>query len=254
MDSHFIWYELLTTDPAAAAEFYRAVIGWSCSDSGQPGMDYRLFRMGDETVGGLMALPPGAEQSGMTPAWLGYISVANVDEAVSRLTSAGGQLHMPAMEVPGVGRFAMVGDPQGAIFYVMTPVGEAPSVSFAPGRPGHGGWHELHARDGATAFEFYARQFGWSQTDALAMGEMGHYRLFNTGAGEPIGGMMTNPNLPRPVWFYYFNVDDIDAAQARLTAAGGKVLFGPNIVPGDSWIINAQDPQGAMFQLVGPRS
>lgn len=253
MVNNFIWYELLTTDPAAAAKFYGAVIGWTCNDSGQSSIQYWQFRMGDAFVGGMMALPPGAAATGMPPCWLGYINVDDLEAAVASIKAAGGEVHMPPTEVPGVGRFAMMSDPQGAIFYVMKPIGVGPSPSYSPGKPGHGGWHELHARDGAAALEFYSKQFGWSQTEALDMGPMGHYRLFNTGSGDPIGGMMTDGNFPRPAWFYYFVVDDIDAAQTRLTAAGGKVLYGPSEVPGGAWIINAQDPQGAMFQLVGPR-
>jgi predicted enzyme related to lactoylglutathione lyase len=86
----------------------------------------------------------------------------------------------------------------------------------------------------------------------MDMGPMGTYLLFNAG-GDAIGGMMNDPAFKRPMWLYYFNVDDIEAAQARVQAAGGSVLNGPHEVPGGSWVIQAQDPQGAKFALVGPR-
>ena len=82
---------------------------------------------------------------------------------------------------------------------------------------------------------------------------MGTCLLFNAG-GDAIGGMMNSPDLPRPAWLFYFNVEDIDAAHRRLTDAGGQVRFGPTEVPGGGWIIQATDPQGAMFALVGPRA
>jgi len=252
MASGFIWYELLTSDPDAAAKFYGAVIGWTCVDSGQPGMDYRMFRMGNDFVGGLMKIPGDAAASGMPPHWLGYINVPNVDAGIQSIVAAGGAQHMPPMDIPGVGRIAMVADPQGASFYVMTPVGTGQSTSFLPGKPGHGGWHELHARDALTAYEFYSRQFGWGTERIIAGGPMGDYRIFNTGQGDAIGGMMTDPRTPRPHWLYCFNVEDIGAAQLRITAAGGSVLYGPLEVPGGNWILSATDPQGARFVALAP--
>ena len=249
----FIWYELITSDPSAAGAFYSAVIGWTIEDSGQTDKDYRQLKMGEAFVGGLMAIPPGASEMGMRPVWLGYISVDDVPSALTRLKAAGGSEQMPPTDIPGVGCFAMVTDPQGAAFYIMSPIGEGPSPSFKPGVPGHGGWNELHTSDWEGALAFYSSQFGWAKVDAMDMGPMGTYLLFNTGAGDAVGGMMTDTNTPRPMWSYYICVEDIDAAAARLTAAGGAILFGPSAVPGGGWIINATDPQGAMFSVTGPR-
>ena len=249
--SHFIWYELMTTDSDAAARFYGEVVGWSVGDSGQTDKTYQQWSIGGETVGGLMAIPAEAGEHGMRPMWAGYLNVGDVEESIARIKAAGGAVHMPGTDVPGVGRFAMVSDPQGAIFYVMTPIGEGPSPSFSPGRAGHGGWNELHTTDSSGALKFYAEQFGFGETEAMDMGPMGVYRLFNTG-GDPVGGMRNSPEFPRPAWLYYFNVDDIGAAGSRLEGAGGSILNGPHEVPGGGWIIQARDPQGAMFALVGP--
>jgi uncharacterized protein len=253
MDSTFIWYELLTSDPDAAARFYGAVIGWQAADSGQAGMDYRFFSMHGVAVGGLMALPPGAAEAGMRPGWLGYVSVADVDRSVASFVAAGGALHMPAMDVAGIGRMAMVADPQGAALYVMTPIGSGAATSFAPGKPGHGGWHELHARDWPAALAFYARQFGWGKAGELDMGPLGTYLQFNDGSGAMAGGMMNDPAAARPYWLYCFNVDDIDTASVRIAAHGGQVLMSPHQVPTGEWIVRALDPQGALFVAVGPR-
>jgi predicted enzyme related to lactoylglutathione lyase len=250
--SHFIWYELMTTDPGAAARFYGAVVGWSVQDAGQGDKDYRQWSIGGETVGGLLPISAAAGEHGMRPMWAGYLNVDDVDESLAGIKAAGGAVHMPATDIPGVGRFAMVSDPQGAIFYVMAPIGAEPSPSFAPGRAGHGGWNELHTGDWSAAFDFYSREFGLAKSDALDMGPMGTYLLFNTG-GDAIGGMMNNPDFPRPMWLYYFNVDDIDVAKTRVEGAGGGILDGPHEVPGGAWIIQGRDPQGAMFALVGPK-
>jgi predicted enzyme related to lactoylglutathione lyase/AcrR family transcriptional regulator len=248
--SSFIWYELITSDLEAAARFYGDVAGWSMSAVGAPGRDYRQWSIGGETIGGAMALSAEAAANGMRPVWLGYLNVDDVDDSVARIVAAGGAAHMPAWDIPGVGRIAMVGDPQGAAFYVMAPVGEGPSPSFAPGRPGHGGWHELHTTDWRSALAFYGERFGWAEANAMDMGAMGTYQLFKAG-GDAIGGMMNSPAYPRPMWLYYFNVDDIHAAKSRVEASGGTILNGPHEVPGGSWVVQAQDPQGAMFALVG---
>ena len=145
----------------------------------------------------------------------------------------------------------MVSDPQGAPFVVFAPNGEAPDP-LAPMTPGSVGWHELHTTDWQAGFAFYADQFGWTRADALDMGPMGIYQLFATG-GAPVGGMLNNTALPRPAWLYYFSVEAIDAATARVTAAGGQVLMGPHEVPGGAWIVQGKDPQGAMFALVALR-
>ncbi len=249
--SHFIWYELMTTDVEAAAVFYGAVVGWSAGPSGQPGQDYRQWSIAGETIGGLMAIPPDTTGTGMPPVWAGYVNVEDVDASVASLTAAGGAVHMAPWSIPGVGRMALVSDPQGALFYVMAPTGEGRSPSFDPERPGHGAWNELHTIEWRAAMDFYGAQLGWRASDAVDMGPMGAYQLFNDGGGD-IGGMFNSAAVPRPMWLYYFRVDDITAAKARVEAAGGAVLDGPSPVPGGGWILRARDPQGALFALTGP--
>lgn len=253
MANGFIWYELLTSAPDAAATFYGAVLGWTVADSGQAGMDYRIINMQGSAVGGLMALPPGTDRNRMQPCWLGYVSVVDVDASVAGFIAAGGAVHMPATEIEGVGRIAMVADPQGAAVYIMKPSGSSATTSFAPGKPGHGGWHELHARDWSSALQFYRAQFGWDKTTAMDMGPMGIYLMFNYGSGEAVGGMLSDAKAPRPHWLYYFNVENIDVARRRVVEHGGEALMEPQLVPTGTWVIHARDPQGAMFALVGPR-
>jgi predicted enzyme related to lactoylglutathione lyase len=248
----FVWYDLMTTDKPAALAFYQAVLGWGTAPGGVADRDYTVLSAGETPIGGAMTLPETACQAGARPSWIGYIGVDDVDAAVARLEAAGGGVHRAAEDIPGVGRFAVVHDPQGATFTLFTPLGGRPPMPDSAGTPGHVGWHELHAAPWQDAFDFYAAQFGWTKTDAVDMGPMGTYQLFATG-GLSIGGMMTKmPNVPVPVWLYYFNVDDAAAAVTRIKNAGGQVLNGPHQVPGGSWIVQALDPQGAMFAVVGP--
>lgn len=249
--SPFIWYELMTTDTAAAEAFYRSVVGWQTKDAGMPGIAYTLLSAGDVQMGGVMALPPEALASGARPGWIGYLGVDDADASAARIRAAGGAVHRAPEDIPGIGRFAVVTDPHGAAFIVMQPFSDEQPPQPAPGTPGHVGWHELHAGDLDSAWAFYAGQFGWTRDQAIDMGPVGTYQLFATG-GPAVGGMMTKtPDTPAPMWLYYFNVDGVDAAVARVVQGGGQVLFGPQQVPGGSWIVQCTDPQGGMFALVG---
>jgi predicted enzyme related to lactoylglutathione lyase len=185
------------------------------------------------------------------PVWFGYVAVDDVDAKAKDIEAAGGAIHKAPADIPTIGRFAVVRDPQGAVFMLFKGLGEPPPP-LAMMQTGSVGWHELHARDAGTAWAFYEKMFGWTKDVAHDMGPMGQYQLFKTSA-LPIGGMMTDSTSAHPYWLYYFVVDDIDAGVERVKASGGTVLFGPQEVPGGAWIINAQDPQGGHFALVGMR-
>lgn len=247
----FIWYELVTSNPQGAETFYRSVIGWSAQPFGEAG-DYMILSAGERPVAGITGFPQdcGGEAA---PGWIGYLAVADVDAATKSLGEAGGTVHRGPAEIPGVGRFSIASDPQGAALMLMTPDAED-QPGPDPMTPGHVGWHELHSSDWEAAFAFYAGQFGWTKAEALDMGDMGTYQLFATSAGKVIGGMMNNQHSPRPHWLFYFAVDEIGAARQRIADHGGEILNGPMEVPGGAWIVQAKDPQGAVFAVVGMRS
>jgi predicted enzyme related to lactoylglutathione lyase len=247
----FIWYELLTTDQPAAETFYRNVVGWEMADAGQTGMRYTILSAGSRGVGGLMALP--AERAPwMQFGWTGYIGVDDTDATAKRITAAGGRILYGPDDIPNVGRFAVVADPGGAAFMLLTPIPpeqEPPPIDVDA--PGYISWHELYAGNGQeAAFAFYSAHFGWTTIDTLDMGQMGKYRIFGAD-GVPFGGMMDKPaDAPSSAWAFYVNVDGVDAAVERIKSKAGQVLMGPHEVPGGSWIVQALDPQGANFALV----
>ncbi len=249
----FVWYEMMTNDLAASQKFYGDVIGWTAKDAGMPGMTYMLFKTGDRDVAGLMELTKDMCDSGARPGWMGHVCVDNVDASAAKAKAAGAAVHVPPTDIPNVGRFAVISDPQGAVISLFQPKdGDAPAAP-AMGTPGFAGWHELFANDLEPAFKFYADMFGWTKDTAMDMGEMGVYQIFALN-GVGIGGMMRKtPDIPAPFWNYYFNVESIDAAIERVKAAGGQVVMGPQEVPGGSWIIQGIDPQGAVFALVAAR-
>jgi predicted enzyme related to lactoylglutathione lyase len=246
MNNGFVWHELMTTDLPAAQRFYADVAGWTIEDAAMPGMTYLLGRTGGDMVAGLMGLP----STDAAPGWLGYVGVENVDATAAALDAAGGTVHRPPEDIPGVGRFAVVADPQGAVFALFGADAAPPPTD--PTTPGRFVWHELLTRDWKAALASYSALFGWQATEAMDMGPMGTYQTFATG-GEPVGGMMTVADAPIPSWLFYITVAGIDAGVVRLTAGGGTVLNGPVEVPGGSWIVQARDPQGAAFALLGPR-
>jgi uncharacterized protein len=255
MASNFFWYELMTTDVAAAEAFYKKVVGWTSQPFESSGIDYIVFNAGERAVTGLMLLPEEAKAMGTPPCWMGYIFAKDVDAATASVKKAGGAVYREPSNIPEVGRFSVVADPQGAAFMLMSPT-EPDQPPVPRTTSGHVGWHELYAGDWKSAFDFYAGQFGWKKSEAMDMGgEMGTYQTFSAGGGDAVGGMMTKPKeMPSPAWQFYFNVPDIQAGAKRITDNGGKITMGPMEVPGGSWVVNGQDPQGAYFALMAAKA
>jgi predicted enzyme related to lactoylglutathione lyase len=249
----FTWYELLTTDTSAAADFYAKVIGWkpvSQASADNP-MHYTVFETAEGGVAGLMEIPPEAKAGGMPPSWVGYVSVDDVDAYAEKFVAHGGTIRRPPDDIPGVGRFAAVGDPQGAhlCLFKPSPAGPVPPSLEAPGYPS---WRELMAADGPAAVAFYAGMFGWEKSTGHDMGPMGVYQLLAYDGQDRMGMMTKPPQVPAPNWGFYFMVDAAGAAGERVKAAGGTVLQGPMQVPTGIWVLQAQDPQGAHFGVNSP--
>lgn len=247
----FSWYELHTPDAAAAAAFYEPVLRWTAHDSGMPNQKYTLVSAGEMPVGGLLEKPAS---SGEKARWIGYIGVGDVQAYSDKVQQAGGVIHRPAEEIPGVGKFAVVADPQGAVFVLFQPLaGVTPPGQPDAGTPGMPAWHDLGALDQESAFSFYANLFGWTKSDAIPMGPNAVYQMFAVGS-QPAGGMMTVSNPGQgAAWMFYFYVDEIDAAIARVKENGGTLLHGPMVVPGGQQTAHCLDPQGAAFGMVTPR-
>ena len=243
----FAWFELMTSDTTAAGKFYSDVVGWTTQEMPGDGPAYTVFNLDGVGMAGMLHLP---QHTG----WIGYIAVDDLDAHIEKIVEAGGKLWKPATDVPGVLRFAVLSDPQGAGIVVFTPNPAMPSpVRPAPPAPGTIGWHELYTTDVDAAFSFYSKLFGWTKVSDMDMGQMGIYRIFDEGDHKPMGdgGMMTKaPHIPVSCWNFYFHVESFKAAVKRVEAGGGKVLYGPAQVPGNAWTINGQDPQGAAFSLV----
>lgn len=251
----FAWYELLTSDPKGAIAFYTEVLGWKTELFA--GSDYTMWVADQGPLGGVTQLPAQAVQMGASPYWQANVEVENLDAALALVTKLGGRI-IHSEDVPSIGRFAVIADPQGAVLALFTPA----SAMAAHDTQKHGefSWAELYTTDHVAALEFYRQIVGWQKLDEFDMGPMGKYFLWGR-EGNQLGGMMTMPAgmttpdgkpLP-PGWMYYVTTSDFDAAFERAKAHGAKVLNGPMEVPGKQRIVQLLDPQGAAFALVTPR-
>jgi predicted enzyme related to lactoylglutathione lyase len=250
----FVWYEYMASDPTAAADFYVKAVGWTAGDAGMAEFPYTLLSVGSTMVAGLMTLPEEARRMGARPGWIGYVGVPDVDAFATKITAAGGQIYRAPADIPRIGRFAVVGDPHGAGFVIFKgEPGDEPPRPLAQNALGAVGWRELRAGELDGAFAFYAGLFGWKKTQAMDMGPMGVYQVFEIEGGQG-GGMMTKTaETPVPYWLYYFNVEAVDAAAERVRSAGGQIVAGPNEVPGGQWIVQGLDPQGGKFALLAAK-
>lgn len=237
------WTDLSTTDPAAAREFYGAVLGWEFAefptDQGDP---YIMAMKGGQPVAGLMK----SQMEGMPSMWSTYINVDDCDDATARAKDAGGQIIIDAMDVMDSGRMSFVADPTGAAIGMWQK-----GNHFGAGvvnEPGAFTWSELYSTDTEAATTFYGEVFGLG-THVMDMGENGPYTTFTVGE-RVVGGTMKPPMAEIPNhWHVYFGAADTDATCKAVEAAGGKVKMAPMDTPVGR-MATIEDPTGAVFSVI----
>ena len=246
MHGQFVWYELISPDPDGAKKFYSPITGWGTQPFDK---DYTMWTTGGSPFAGLYRLSPEMRQQGIPPHWMPYVEANNVDETVRLATSLGGKAFVGPQDIPNVGRFALIQDPQGARFGVYKANGPSQSWDGTP-KLGRMSWHELMTTDYQKAYEFYRRLFGWDKTGEMDMGGGNKYLMY--GKGQPFGGMFNRPaemaNMP-PFWLPYIYVKDVKKAVDMATKAGAFVQRPPMEVPGGGMIAIIGDPQGAGIAL-----
>jgi hypothetical protein len=242
----FVWYDLLTTDTKAAAAFYGEVVGWKTQ--AWEGSHYTLWVGSQGPLGGVMELPDEAKKMGAPPHWMANVTVADVDKSAARARELGGKVHREPSDIPSVGRFAVIADPQGASLSIFKPADAMGGQDTT--KPGAFCWNELLTTDAKAGFAFYHELFGWEHLLDHDMGPMGTYLIYGRG-GERLGGMFTMPREMKapPSFLYYVQVASLEAALACAKRLGAKVLNGPMEVPGGAHVVTLLDPQGAAFSL-----
>jgi predicted enzyme related to lactoylglutathione lyase len=243
----FVWYDHLSRDAKAAIAFYEHLFGWTSQPMGQTG--YTLFAGAQGPMAG--TFPLGAMQgpkSDAPPHWTSNVYVADVDATAAEAQKRGGRIIDGPNDFPGVGRLAVIADPQGVSINLFTPTN--PMNLHDASKPGEFTWHELVTTDHEAAFAFYAALFGWKKSRDFDMGLMGKYLIYGID-GVDLGGMMTKAkDMPAPPhWMYYVEVAGLEAAIERAKSKGGKLVNGPMPVPGGARIAQLLDPEGAAFAL-----
>ncbi|MCB9506227.1 MAG: VOC family protein [Myxococcales bacterium] len=243
MGSKFVWYDLNTTAPAAARDFYAAVFGWTYETWG--GAGYTMFCVGGSPRGGFGELPADA---GVPNHWIAHTTVPDLDAAIATAKAHGATFPQPIESVPTIGRFTPMIDPQGAVCSLYQPE-QSGDMGGYEGTHGAVGWNELTANDPAAAKEFYSAVVGWKWRKGPS--STMDYWLFGSGEqGGDRGGMMQLPEgAPRPSWLIYFSVDDCDATVAKVVELGGTVLAPQFDVPGIGRLAVLAAPDGAVFAV-----
>jgi hypothetical protein len=242
-----VWHELLTHDKKKALAFYPKLVGWSVTEFPGP-QPYHMWTNNGENLGGTMQMP--ADSAGAPSHWLMYMCTENADETVATATKLGPKVFVKPTDIPTVGRFAVLADPQGAMFATLQPATDAYKEDTPPAI-GEFSWHELTTDDWQAAFTFYQTLFGWEAREAMDMGPMGKYQMWSrAGVKHDLGGIMNRtPDMPPSFWNCYIRVPSVDQSAPQVIQSGGQVMKPPMDVPGGDRIAICTDPTGAIFSL-----
>jgi predicted enzyme related to lactoylglutathione lyase len=247
MHGQFSWYDLMTPDPAASKKFYPAVTGWGTEEWDKAA--YTMWTAGGVPLGGMNPITPEQTAQGVRPHWLAYVTVDDVENSASKVKSLGGQVMHGPEDIPDVGRFAIIRDPQGAMLAIFKSATPNPGYEGTPS-VGNFSWHELMATDYKRAFDFYRQLFGWESTGEMDMGPVGKYLTYGKN-GKAYGGMFNrrpeHGQMP-PNWTFYVTVKDLKKSLDTAKRTGGQVMLGPMDVPGGTVVV-LKDSLGAPFAL-----
>jgi uncharacterized protein len=241
----FIWHELLCTDTSAAAAFYTRILPWKAQPF-SPGSPYWIFRSADgRALAGAIRLSDEARSAGTGAHWRGYIGAADVDAIAAQAVGLGARIQQPVQDVPGVGRVALLTDPEGVTFGLFCPL----EPSSNPAGPTAFAWNELAVRNREAGLAFYQRLFGWQLRPPMDMGGGFKYQTF--GLDQDFGGAYTIPadRAMPPSWCPYAVSSSADVTATKVVAAGGQIAHGPVDVPGGGRIVQFFDAQRAFFAV-----
>ncbi len=239
---HFVWFELITPEIDKGTSFYPAVVGWGTQAVDMGAFQYNMLTQGETPQCGVV----NAQMEGVPPQWSSYLSVADVDQKAKDVVAAGGKLIVPGTDIPTVGRFALVADPEGATFNLFK------AATGDDNAPTGVHWNELWAKDGAASAAFYAKVFGFD-VETMEMPQ-GPYHVLKSG-DEMVAGIMTSTQEKAPsMWLPYLAVEDCDAATGRATEHGATVHMEPMSVPGVGRFSIFADNVGAVVGVIKPES
>src|SRR4051812_31924891 len=252
----FCWFELATTDQAAATRFYESLFGWVAADMpiGESEM-YTIFRLGGRGAAAGGTLRAEQRAQGTPPNWLLYVQVEDADAAAARASGLGATVMVPPFDVMASGRMSVIMDPTGAVFAVWQP-NQHVGVGVKD-EPGSVVWADLQVRDQAKAAAFYAGLFGWKMVEGASMHPAkpgSYYHIVN--GDQMIGGIppaeQVDPNA-HPAWLIYVSAEDCAASTKKAVSLGARAYV-ESMEIGDTGRISViADPQGAVFALHEPK-
>lgn len=243
----FVWHQLMTRDVSGTRKFYSKLIGWKTMPWPLD-PTYTVCHADVGPVAGIMEIP--AEMPADIPShWLQYIGTRDVDGTADAAVRAGGSVMKAPSDMQGAGRYAVLKDPQGAVFAIIDPENARPEGAGPPAL-GTFSWHELGTTDNEAAFAFYSALFGWDAMQRMDMGPGGVYLIFGQ-RGVQRGGIYIKPAAWQapPNWLPYASVANADKGFVLATASGATELVAPMDVPGGGRIASITDPSGANFAI-----
>jgi predicted enzyme related to lactoylglutathione lyase len=243
----FVWHQLMTRDVAGAKKFYSKLVRWKTLPWPLDPA-YTVCHTDAGPVAGIMEITPDLPAE-VPSHWLQYIGTRDVDGTAEAAVRAGGSIVKAPSDMAGAGRYAVLKDPQGAVFAVIDPENARPEpAGVAP--LGGFSWHELATSDNEAAFAFYSALFGWDALTRMDMGPTGIYLIFGEN-GVQRGGMYIKPpeNPGPPSWLPYAHVPNADESFQVALSGGAKGAVPPMEVPGGSRIAILVDPAGAAFAI-----
>jgi predicted enzyme related to lactoylglutathione lyase len=242
-----IWHDLITEDIDSARKFYGELLGWTFEDSsGGRNREYVVARKGDVIVAGLLAVDASTDGE-IYSRWLPYMSVDDVDAALSRSIAGGASVAVTARNV-SIGRVAAIVDPQGAVIgLARSTVGDPDDLTTAAA-PGHPVWTELLADDPQAAAAFYGSLAEYDARTITRRG--GEYTVLASGGVDRVG-IFQNPAVGdyTPVWITAFGVNDPAAAAAKAESLGGTIILPVSAELRDGTTAVVTDPSGAILVL-----
>lgn len=247
----FVWYDLMTRDPAASERFFTSLFSWTV-ESRPDASGAGAYRMLIGPAGPFGAVVDYSSREGDHPSyWIAYLGVPDVDEMVERIQGLGGHVGVPGTDIPTLGRFAVVSDAQRAWFSLYTPASDEGTLA-GHGEDGTFDWAELATSDVASAMAFYAECFGWSAGHVMEQDDGSSYHFLMRGE-DPIAGVSQRPDdATVSAWTHYVRVRDVDTTAVQAQELGGAVIAGPLTVPGLVRFAVLADPAGAAFGVFCP--
>ncbi|MFD9355414.1 VOC family protein [Streptomyces sp. NPDC060031] len=244
------WVSLMVHSLGTTEEFYTDLFGWEYEPGPEQLGKYVRAMLDGQEVAGIGEMPPDRH---LPVAWTTYLATDDADATAESIRSCGGTVAVGPLDAGIAGRVAICSDPLGAIFGLWQ--ADTHLGTRLQGAPGTPVWNELVTQDTSTVGKFYQHVFGHeARTHATASADFDYLTLLLQ--GRPVAAVHgVGRSLPHdrgPHWMTYFEVEDTDAATAKVVRLGGRVVEPPREGLGGR-LATVADPEGAVFTLVHSR-